>query len=542
MKKFLLSAFALAVAFSAAAFNMAPKGPMMKLDNMNIKKAPKELSKLVREQKLATLRGGAKVNQPTNISDLVGGYSWTYNYATALPANGSTDPTVAGTETLDVVIYDANDVDSTCMIAGMFETPLTATLDTETWSGVYDLTLKIPTDPAQPIYYSSSYGVCNLGAIFYFSGNTNYQAGWYLDDGVYAAFEDGKIVLLDDYMVYLIAEGQYAGYNLTFYFCPYSEMTDKPANNGVMTYADADLGTMASAVAITEDANYVVTVNNFNGLGNPAHFNLAADKTWTADADVIYSEVVSADTTLNYVLAGYDPEADQLSQLAGNGTETALTFGSHWTAFDATYNYWMGDLEPATITYINGTFVYPSANPDVYILGEVGDQTWAPNAGVQMAYGEETGLYTAEIECKDADNNGYDYFSFTTQLAENADDWDGIASYRFGAVSEGDFLVTDELLGQELSLEAGGDAYKVLKGKYNLTLDYANMKLIIEKVAEPFTLGDVNGDGDVNVMDITALIDIIMNDITDNPRADVNGDANIDVMDITALIDIIMGS
>ena len=53
--------------------------------------------------------------------------------------------------------------------------------------------------------------------------------------------------------------------------------------------------------------------------------------------------------------------------------------------------------------------------------------------------------------------------------------------------------------------------------------------------------GDVNGDGDVNVMDITALIDIIMND-GDNPAADVNGDGQINVMDITALIDIIMNS
>ena len=53
--------------------------------------------------------------------------------------------------------------------------------------------------------------------------------------------------------------------------------------------------------------------------------------------------------------------------------------------------------------------------------------------------------------------------------------------------------------------------------------------------------GDVNGDNDVNVMDITALIDIIMND-GDNPQADVNGDGQINVMDITALIDIIMNS
>ncbi len=52
--------------------------------------------------------------------------------------------------------------------------------------------------------------------------------------------------------------------------------------------------------------------------------------------------------------------------------------------------------------------------------------------------------------------------------------------------------------------------------------------------------GDVNNDGEVDVRDITALIDVIMNSVTDNPRADVNNDSEIDVRDITALIDIIM--
>ena len=58
----------------------------------------------------------------------------------------------------------------------------------------------------------------------------------------------------------------------------------------------------------------------------------------------------------------------------------------------------------------------------------------------------------------------------------------------------------------------------------------------------PTIQGDVNGDGEVDVRDITALIDVIMNSISDNPRADVNGDGDIDVRDITALIDIIMNS
>jgi hypothetical protein len=58
----------------------------------------------------------------------------------------------------------------------------------------------------------------------------------------------------------------------------------------------------------------------------------------------------------------------------------------------------------------------------------------------------------------------------------------------------------------------------------------------------PALKGDVNNDGEVDVRDITALIDVIMNSITDNPRADVNEDGDIDVRDITALIDIIMNN
>ena len=53
--------------------------------------------------------------------------------------------------------------------------------------------------------------------------------------------------------------------------------------------------------------------------------------------------------------------------------------------------------------------------------------------------------------------------------------------------------------------------------------------------------GDVNQDGEVDVRDITALIDVIMNSGT-NPNADVNNDNDIDVRDITALIDIIMNN
>ena len=56
--------------------------------------------------------------------------------------------------------------------------------------------------------------------------------------------------------------------------------------------------------------------------------------------------------------------------------------------------------------------------------------------------------------------------------------------------------------------------------------------------------GDVNGDGEVNIADINALIDIILGSIAENNqmiRADVNEDGEINIADINALIDIILG-
>ena len=77
---------------------------------------------------------------------------------------------------------------------------------------------------------------------------------------------------------------------------------------------------------------------------------------------------------------------------------------------------------------------------------------------------------------------------------------------------------------------------------YKASSNQKNAKLFVKMADTPALLGDVNGDGEVDVRDITALIDVIMNSITDNPRADVSQDGDIDVRDITALIDIIMNS
>ena len=58
----------------------------------------------------------------------------------------------------------------------------------------------------------------------------------------------------------------------------------------------------------------------------------------------------------------------------------------------------------------------------------------------------------------------------------------------------------------------------------------------------PAIKGDVNGDGKVNVSDVTTLINMILGVIEKNEqRADINGDGKINVSDVTALINLILG-
>ena len=55
-------------------------------------------------------------------------------------------------------------------------------------------------------------------------------------------------------------------------------------------------------------------------------------------------------------------------------------------------------------------------------------------------------------------------------------------------------------------------------------------------------VGDVNGDGHVNVSDVTTLVNMILGVIPkDETRADINGDGKINVSDVTALVNIILG-
>ena len=231
------------------------------------------------------------------------------------------------------------------------------------------------------------------------------------------------------------------------------------------------------------------------------------------------------------------------------GTECALATNGSYESIALPEGEWTITVNLVDNKFtVNGEWPVDTVVPEpytgeVYILGEVNGNGWAPNVGAQMVRDAENNVYTAIIttDGKNVDENdgiGYNYFSFTKQLAEDENDWDGIGAYRFGAVSEGDFLVTSELIGQELSMEMYGDAYKIPAGSWQLTLDVDNMKLTIN-----YLRGDVDGNGIVNISDVIKLVSAIQNsDFTGvyQGNTDVNDDTKVNISDVTRLVNYIL--
>ena len=58
-----------------------------------------------------------------------------------------------------------------------------------------------------------------------------------------------------------------------------------------------------------------------------------------------------------------------------------------------------------------------------------------------------------------------------------------------------------------------------------------------------YSLGDINQDNILNVLDIISLIDLILSqDTNDYPLADLNGDGEVNVIDVVSLVNIILSN
>lgn len=82
------------------------------------------------------------------------------------------------------------------------------------------------------------------------------------------------------------------------------------------------------------------------------------------------------------------------------------------------------------------------------------------------------------------------------------------------------------------------------------TVEFASQGLVgqpsspKELTPKKYTPGDVNNDGEINIVDVTSCIQIMAGKISSNyivDAADVNGDGEINIVDVTSIIQIMAG-
>ncbi len=84
-----------------------------------------------------------------------------------------------------------------------------------------------------------------------------------------------------------------------------------------------------------------------------------------------------------------------------------------------------------------------------------------------------------------------------------------------------------------------GRTLHVLQGTADVYRANKNWYPYFGQIVEDIFIGDVNGDHEVNIADVNAVIDMILGD-DEYAGADVNGDGEINIADINAVIDIIL--
>ena len=67
--------------------------------------------------------------------------------------------------------------------------------------------------------------------------------------------------------------------------------------------------------------------------------------------------------------------------------------------------------------------------------------------------------------------------------------------------------------------------------------DYCDVRTFVYR---DIIQGDVNGDGEVGIADVNAVLDLILTGAAGDARADVNGDGEVGIADVNAVLDLIL--
>ena len=195
------------------------------------------------------------------------------------------------------------------------------------------------------------------------------------------------------------------------------------------------------------------------------------------------------------------------------------------------------------LTIMALVLVFSPVQAAIYMVGNHPFGDWNPGNGVEMT-DAGNGIYTLTVNV-----GGTVWFVFADGLSS---DWNVFnANYRFGPSGNGSQEVT---LGNNYTTQKSNNnhSYKFTGNgiDYTFTFNLNNLSFNVKEYVEPSgpdpstLVGDVNGDGEINVADLNALVNILLGEAADydtTHRADVNYDSEINIADVNVLTDYILG-
>lgn len=180
------------------------------------------------------------------------------------------------------------------------------------------------------------------------------------------------------------------------------------------------------------------------------------------------------------------------------------------------------------------TFTYtPGTLPEFYLVGTFNSWSLLEDGGrLVFAETDEDGVYETEGTLE----AGAEFKVVTP----NGDDWTWL-----GGIDElggGYFLINNDLLNTPLQLVDGSNFRMENGGHFTFRLNANDMTLTVLPIGTPGIPGDVNGDGQVDSVDITILYNFLLNGTTENMvNGDQSGDGEITAADITVVYNVLLG-
>ena len=98
----------------------------------------------------------------------------------------------------------------------------------------------------------------------------------------------------------------------------------------------------------------------------------------------------------------------------------------------------------------------------------------------------------------------------------------------------------NQLFYRDFNSDYSGRTLHVLRGTGDAYRADKNWNPYFRQIVEDIFMGDVNGDLEVNIADVNAVIDIILGGNSSTTAADVNGDGEINIADINEIVNMIL--